>query len=411
MTEIFSIPPLDKDIFCLEIYFLNILNFVSRYGLLMAIEIVVLFVSSRESFKKYFSFLPAVFWIYFLPSICANFGLISPSVKTDQFPVNWVLPASLILLLLSADIKAILRLGRPALFMMSAGSLGIMVGMPLVFWLFKPWVGNHMWSGFGALSASWVGGSANMIAVKEAIGTPENVFVPMVVVDTIVPYVWMGFLMASSGFQWRFDRINRSDRTIIDDLSKRAAVFSSQGPHKNSIMAIILILCLAFVGAVISRFIGTHLPSVKDILSPSAWTILAASVIGILLSLTTARNLEKRGASRTGYFLLYFVLTTIGAKAHITNVSGTLILVGAGFLVVFIHAGFVLVAARIIRAPMFLAVTASQANIGGVASAPVVAEVYQPGLASVGLLLAILGNIVGTYLGILTAQFCRFLAG
>jgi uncharacterized membrane protein len=378
---------------------------------LLTIEIAVLYISSRASLKKYFSFLPPVFWIYFIPMLCSTFGLIDPKAAIYQTITSWFLPASLVLLLLSADIKAILRLGKPALLMMLAGSLGMMVGMPLVFALVKPWVGGEMWSGFGALSASWVGGSANMIAVKEAIGTPENIFAPMVVVDTVVPYVWMGFLVAASGFQWQFDRINQSDRRILDDLSARATALTQTLQKNFSWAMLVVILLIASVGAVTAREIGTHLPVIKDILSSYAWTIIVASVLGIALSLTPARTLDQHGASKIGYFLLYFVLTTIGAKANISNVGSAFILIGAGFLVVAFHAGAILLAARLLRAPMFLAAVASQANIGGVASAPIVAEVYQPGLASVGLLLAILGNIVGTYSGIITAQLCRMVAG
>lgn len=131
------------------------------------------------------------------------------------------------------------------------------------------------------------------------------------------------------------------------------------------------------------------------------------SIIGIMLSLTPARKLERSGATRTGYDLLYFVLTAIGAKASVACISSALVLIAAGMLIVAIHAAVLLVGARLIKAPMFLVAAASQANIGGVASAPIVAEIYQPGLASVGLLLAILGNIVGTWLGIACAQLCR----
>ena len=109
--------------------------------------------------------------------------------------------------------------------------------------------------------------------------------------------------------------------------------------------------------------------------------------------------------------MLYFVLTTIGAKASIVHIGSSLILIAAGFVLVLIHAGLLLLVSRWMKTPLFLAAVASQANIGGVASAPIVAEIYQPGFASVGLLLAILGNIVGTYFGILTAQLCRFVAG
>ncbi|MCB9772412.1 MAG: DUF819 family protein [Candidatus Omnitrophica bacterium] len=380
-------------------------------GILICIEVGVLNVSSQLRFKKYFSFLPPVFWIYFLPMLCSAFGLIDSRAEIYQPIMNLFLPASLVLLLLSSDIKAIIKLGKPALIMMMAGSVGIMIGIPVVFYLLKPWVGSAMWSGFGALSGSWMGGSANMIAVKEAIGTPEQVFAPMVVVDTIVPYVWMGFLVAASGLQTQFDKFNRSNCHILNELSVHAMTIKTDARMQLSLRMTFLIFVLAVICALIARFCGLQLPVIKDVLSPYAWTIIVASLMGLCLSLTPVRNLENRGASKVGYFLLYFVLTTIGAKTNIVNISSTVLLVGAGFLIVLFHAAVVLLTARIIRAPMFLAAVASQANIGGVASAPIVAEVYQPGLASVGLLLAIWGNIVGTYCGIITAQFCRFLAG
>jgi uncharacterized membrane protein len=139
------------------------------------------------------------------------------------------------------------------------------------------------------------------------------------------------------------------------------------------------------------------------------WTILLVTLAGILLSFTPVRKLELSGATRTGYDLLYFVLTAIGAKAAVASIGSALVLIGAGLLIVAVHATVLLAGARLLRAPMFLVAAASQANIGGVASAPVVAEVYHPGLASVGLLLAILGNITGTWLGIMCAQLCRLL--
>lgn len=380
-------------------------------GVLLAIETSVFLVSSQPRFKKYFSFLPPVFWIYFLPMLCSSFGFIDSKSEIYDLISKWFLPASLVLLLLSSDIRAIIKLGKPALLMMAAGSLGIMLGMPLVFWLFKGVVGQQMWSGFGALSASWIGGSANMIAVKEAIGTPQAVFTPMVVVDTVVPYVWLGFLVAASSFQWQFDRINNSDRTILDDLAARTRGLNNPLNEKSFWHFTLLIFLFALVGSWIAQSVGDRLPTVKDVFSAYAWTIIAASVLGIALSFTRARKLESYGTSRIGYFLLYFVLTTIGAKANIVNISATFVLIGAGFLVVIFHGLGLLLAARILRAPMFLVAVASQANIGGVASAPIVAQVYQPGLASVGLLLAILGNIMGTYLGIITSQLCKMVSG
>ena len=377
--------------------------------ILAAIEALVLWLSRHERTRRCFDLLPAVFWIYFLPMLAATCGLITAKSPVYGLITTWLLTASLVLLLLPVDIRAILRLGPAALAMFFIGAAGMMAGAVLSFALFKPLVGPEFWSGFGALSASWTGGSANMIAVKEALAVPDAVFAPMVIVDTVVPYLWMGILIAMVGVQGAFDRWNRADRTVLDHLGEQAAAHVASCGGKRTVAGIGLALAVAAVGSGAAHLIARELPQIKDVVSSYTWTILLVSLLGIGLSLSPARNLERSGATRTGYDLLYFVLTAIGAKASVASIGSALVLIAAGLLIVAVHADFLLIGARLLRAPMFLLAASSQACIGGVASAPVVAEVYHPGLASVGLLLAILGNIVGTWLGLVCAQLCRML--
>lgn len=376
---------------------------------LIAIEALVLWLSRHERTRRCFDLLPAVFWIYFLPMLAATFGLIATKSPVYGLITTWLLPASLVLLLLPVDIRAIMRLGPTALAIFFIGSAGIIAGTVVSFALFKSLIGPEFWSGFGALSGSWTGGSANMIAVKEALSVPDAVFAPMVIVDTVVPYLWMGLLIAMVGRQPAFDRWNRADRSILDHLGERAAGHVASQGGKRTLAAIILALAVAGVASGTAFLLARQLPQIKDVVSSYTWTIVIVSLIGIALSFSPVRNLERSGATRTGYDLLYFVLTAIGAKASVANFGSALVLIAAGLLIVAIHAVCLLVGARLLRAPLFLVAAASQANIGGVASAPVVAEVYHPGLASVGLLLAILGNITGTWLGLVCAQLCRML--
>ncbi|MBL0224587.1 MAG: DUF819 family protein [Geobacteraceae bacterium] len=376
---------------------------------LLGIEALVMGLSRHERTKCCFDKLPAVFWIYFLPMLAATCGLITPNSPVYGMITTWLLPASLVLLLLPVDMKAILRLGPTALAMFFIGAAGIIAGAVLSFALFKPLVGREFWSGFGTLSASWTGGSANMIAVKEALSVPDAVFAPMVIVDTVVPYLWMGIMIAMVGLQPAFDRWNRSDRTILDQLGEHVVQHLATCGSRRTPAGIGIALCVAFAGSGAAHLIARQLPRIQDVVTSYTWTIMVVSLIGILLSFSPLRNLERSGASRTGYDLLYFVLTAIGAKASVASIGSALVLIAAGMMIVAIHAVVLLIGARLMRAPMFLVAAASQANIGGVASAPIVAEVYHPGLASVGLLLAILGNIVGTWLGILSAQLCRMM--
>jgi len=386
-----------------------ITNPVLIVAILLAIEALVLGLSRHDRTKRWFDLLPSVFWIYFLPMLAATFGLITAKSPVYGLITTWLLPASLVLLLLPVDMKAILRLGPTALAMFFIGAAGIIVGAAFSFALFKPLIGSEFWSGFGALSVSWTGGSANMIAVKEALSVPDEVFAPMVIVDTVVPYLWMGFMIAMVGFQPAFDRWNRSERAVLDHLGEQAVKHLATCVSRRTTAGILLSLGVAFAGSAAAHMIARQLPQIRDVVNSYTWTIMIVSVFGILLSFSPVRDLERSGATRTGYDLLYFVLTAIGAKASVASIGSALVLIAAGLVIVAVHAAFSLVGARLLHAPMFLVAAASQANIGGVASAPLVAEVYHPGLASVGLLLAILGNIVGTWLGILCAQLCRML--
>ena len=376
---------------------------------LVAIEALVLGLSRHARTRRYFDHLPAVFWIYFLPMLAATFGLITSKSPVYGMITTWLLPASLVLLLLPVDLKAILRLGPTALAMYFFGAAGTMAGAVLSFALFKPLIGGEFWSGFGALSASWTGGSANMIAAKEAVSVPDAVFAPMVIVDTVVPYLWMGILIAMVGLQPAFDRWNRSDRAILDRLGEHVVKHLATHVSRRTLAGIVISLGVAFAGSAVAHLVGRQLPQIQDVVTSYTWTIMIVSMIGIALSFSPVRNLERSGATRTGYDLLYFVLTAIGAKASVASIGSAMVLIAAGLLIVAVHAAVLLIGARLLKAPMFLVAAASQANIGGVASAPLVAEVYHPGLASVGLLLAILGNIVGTWLGILCAQLCRMM--
>jgi len=378
-------------------------------AILVLIEFCVLYLSGRQRFKKYFHFIPPVFWIYAIPMLFSSLGFITAENPFYNIIASNLLPASLVLLLLSTDLKAISKLGKKALIMMLSGSVSIMVAIPAVFYLFKGMVGNRMWSGFGALSASWVGGSANMVAVKEALGVPDQVFAPMLVVDTVVPYVWMAFLIAVVGMQNIFDQKVKADSKVMEELRQHLSgrqelkkSFSTKGTS--------WIIFTAAAGVVISRICAYYLPAVENTISTYTWTIILASTLGVLLSLTPARKLEQSNSTLFGYWLLYFVLATIGAKAYIRDLNAALVLIGAGFCVIILHGLMVAAAAKIVRAPMFLAAVASQANIGGPASAPVVAAVYQPALACVGILMAVLGNLLGTYTGIITGYVCKLIA-
>lgn len=387
-----------------------ITNTVALIGCLAGIEAGILWLDRNPKTKFLFRFLPAIFWIYFTPLLLTHFGLFSAEHALYGWTIQYILPLCLILLLIPVDLPGILKLGPQALTMMLAGTAGVMAGTVIGVGLFQRLIPPGSWIGFTTVAASWMGGSSNMIAVKEAVGTPEDLFSGMIIVDALVGYTWMGLLMALSSRQESFNAWTGADRSTLENLRSRIENRAAEPDPNPSLKKCGVLILTALAGTLLARQLAGALPEIQGILSTFTWVIILVSVYGLTLSFSPLRRLDPRSANRTGNLLLYFVLTTIGAHAAVSEWKDVLLFSGIGFLIVGIHGIFLIAAAKLIRAPMFLFAAASQANIGGVASAPIVAAVYDSRLAPVGLLLAVFGNIIGTYLGITLTQICRLLA-
>ena len=384
-------------------------NPVYIISVLICIEAAILFIDSRPIGKKVFRFLPSMFWIYFVPMLANTAGLLPGEHSVYGIITRWVLPGSLVVLLLSADIRGILKLGPTALGVMAASIAGIMIGAPIVMLIYRQWLGADAWQAVGTLSGSWIGGSANMVAVKEGISTPDAVFKLLIITDTIIPYAWMGLLIVLSAHQKKFDSWNKSNTKLLDELVKHAKNNSEDKIIKYSVPGILAIAIVALAGAGGAVWASSALPAVKNVINPIAWSVIIASAIGIGLSFSPARRLQSHGSNRIGFFLLYLVLASIGAKTNLSFMGNLPIFLIAGATWMLIHAACLLLATRLLKAPMALAAAASQSCIGGPASGPVIAGIYHPDLAPVGLLMAVLGNIAGTFLGLTCAQLCRLL--
>ncbi len=373
---------------------------------LLALVLGVTILAERR--PRLFRRLPPVLAVYALPAVASGAGLIPRVSPLYGALVENLLPASLTLLFLPVQLPAILRLGPLALSTMAVSVLGILSGAIAVQLLLGSLLPERAWSGIAALSASWIGGSVNMVAVKASVGTPEAIFTQAVVVDVTVAYSWMALLMALPGQQARFDRWSRARPALLERLAELAAptVESRLVPG-----ALGLALALAAAGSALSRLAGMHLPELPGVVARLTWVVLVATALGLSLAATPARRLAERGGTRLGGILLYLVLAAIGAQADLGAVARAPAFVLAGAVWLLLHGALLaLLGGRVLRAPLALCATASQACVGGPVSAPIVAAAFRPGLASVGLLLAVLGNVLGTPLGILCGLVCRPLA-
>jgi uncharacterized membrane protein len=363
-------------------------------------------------FKRFFEITPPVIYAYFLPTISTTLGIIPQASPAYEWMTRYLLPTALVLLMITVDLKSIVRLGPMALVMVVAGSVGIILGAPIALLLFGGFLPEEAWKAFAALSGSWIGGSANMVAIAESVGTPDSLMGPIIVVDTAVGYGWMGVLLFLSTWQYLFDARIRAHTEVVEQTNRRLADIATHR-HPLEVPAAVIIVGIGFGGAAVAVALGARLPVLGDptIISHTTWAVLIVVTGGLLLSITPVSRLEEYGASKLGYTALYLLLGAIGAQADLKAVLEAPAFFAAGVVWIAVHAAILLLAAKLIRAPMFFFATASMANIGGPVSAPVVASVYHRAMAPVGLLMAVLGYVLGIYGALLCAWMLGQIAG
>ncbi len=396
------------------------------FGLLVATLGAVFWTTRSEQrfWQRFYRYVPALVLCYFLPALYNTFGLIDAGESKLYFVASrYLLPATLVLLTLAIDLPATLRLGPKALVLFFAGTLSVIIGGPLALLLWKTLapasVDPELWRGMTAIAGSWIGGAANQAAMKEVFQIEANVFGMMVAVDVLFAYLWMAVLLWMAANHQRLDQKLKADTTAITALSERMERVRLEHERIPSLADLMIMLALAFGATGLSHGLGAPLAAAftgvewaerLSLASEFFWIVVLATTFGLLLSFTRARQLEGAGASRLGTAFLYVLIATVGMQMDIAAVLTSPVLFGIGFTWITFHAVVMLVVARLIRAPTFFLAVGSQANIGGAASAPVVAAAFHPSLAPVGVLLAVLGYALGTYGGWLSGQLMRLVS-
>ncbi|MBI4313903.1 MAG: DUF819 family protein [Candidatus Omnitrophica bacterium] len=339
------------------------------------------------SFSRLFSWLPVPFWCYTLPMLLSAVGLLPRGSPLYGILSLHLLPLCLALMLLDTDFASLWRLGARAVAVMLIGSIGVVSGMGISILLWKKWLPADAWMSLGALAGSWTGGSLNMLAVKEALQMPDVLLAPIIIVDTVVAYGWMAFLLTGAGAA-------KIDAQANDPHASK----TSSRPTSD---LWIVLACAAGITWIANGFF-----------SNSVWRILFATTAALALSLTPISKISRRcNAARLGQILLLVLLTSMGARVDLKAFGQAPVFLGAGLTTLAWHALLLWMAGRLLQIPRGVLATASQANIGGVVSAPIVGAAYEKSLIAVGLLMAILGNVLGTYAGLMTATLCRRLQG
>jgi len=344
---------------------------------------------------------------------------------------RYLLPASLILLCLGIDLKGVFNLGPKALIMFFTATIGIIIGGPLALLIISyvaPQIlgadPSEIWRGLSTVAGSWIGGGANQTAMKEIFDVKDNLFGTMIVVDVVVANIWMGLLLYGAGRSEKIDRMLKADNSSITELKNSIDNYRASISKMPTTNGLFILLAVAFGGValshwgsdVITPFMKQYretLESVRlnSLMSGFFWLIVICTTIGLVLSFTSARKLEGIGASRWGSIFIYILVATIGMKMNLGEVINNLDLFAIGILWMSIHVGLLLIVAKLIKAPFFFVAVGSQANVGGAASAPIVASAFSPSLAPVGVLMAVLGYALGTYGAIICATLMQIVSG
>ena len=388
------------------------------FGILMSILgfVFITSTSKKPLWVKFYKYVPALLLCYFIPSIFNSLGIISGNNSNLYFVASrYLLPTSLALLTISIDLKEIRKLGSKALILFFTGTLGIIIGGPIAILIvlsINPALIagsdiDSVWRGLSTVAGSWIGGGANQAAMKEVFLVDNEIFSAMVAVDVIVANIWMAFLLYGAGINDKIDNWLHADSSSIDVLKNKIEAYQAQImkiPNTADTMRVLSIgfgiTAVAHFGAdLIAPWIFQNAPLLAkfSLTSKFFWLIVISTTLAVFLSFTKARELEGVGASRIGSVFIYNLVATIGMKMNILAIFDNPGLFIVGLIWMMIHAGMLISVAKFIKAPFFFMAVGSQANVGGAASAPIVASAFHPSLAPVGVLLAVLGYAMGTY--------------
>jgi len=399
--------------------------------LLVTLAAIFITSSSKHPFwEKFYTFVPSLLLCYFIPSIYNSLGIISGEVSNLYFVASrYLLPASLVLLTLSIDLKGILNLGPKALIMFLAGTTGIVIGGPLAILIvsaFSPEVvggagPDAIWRGLSTVAGSWIGGGANQTAMFEIFEPSTDLFSAMVTVDILVANLWLAFLLYGAGMSDRIDRWFKADSSAINELRIKIENYRAGIAKIPTLTDITKIVAVAFtvtalghLGAdFIAPWIEINAPALRDLSLNSKffWIIVIATTGGLFLSFTKMSKLEGAGASKFGSLFLYVLVMTIGMQMNVLAIFESPGFFVIGIIWILIHVTVLLATGYFIKAPFFFTAVGSQANVGGAASAPIVASAFHPALAPVGVLLAVFGYALGTYAAMLCTYLMQFASG
>lgn len=374
-------------------------------GVLLALSGVIVYIEQRKNYRL-FKYVPGFVLLYIGAALLNTLGVFGTSDSIDATGTavkDALLPAMILLLLFKLDLRKIIKLGPKLLLTFFVTSLSIVIGFVVAFLILKNWLDPEAWKALGALSGSWTGGSANMAAIQGILEVPENLFGHVLIVDTVIYSFWLLLMFGSVAFSERFNRWTKADvrhmefQTMEDDNEDSSMDMGS----------LMTVIAFSLFISSLANWIGGQLPELGTVVNASTWTILIVSLVGLVVAVTPLGKIA--GSSDVANIMLYIIIGIIASGSDFTSLTEAPLYLIAGIMVMIVHLVIMIVYAKLTRTELFSLAVASTANVGGVASAPVVAGAFSRHLVPVGVLFALLGAFLGTFIGLLVAQILAVL--
>lgn len=358
----------------------------------------------RYTKSKFFEYAPPIVLLYLITMIFCTLGVWDLEATKPAYSAlkNNILFAMIFLMLLRCDIRKILKLGPKMLGGFFAASISIGIGFIATYAIMHSALGSEAWKALGALCGSWMGGSGNMIAVQAAFDIGEADMAYALVVDSIDYSIWVMFLLWAINLAPKFNKWVKADTTTLDEVSKRLEEDAKANNEPITFVNIIFLLGLSLVISAVGQNFGATVSGTLTFLDKSTWTVLFITLAGLIGAVTPIGKMA--GGTELSNVMLYSVVALLASRASFLELSDAPIWILAGFMILAIHGILLLIIAKIFKLDMFTCGVASLANIGGSASAPILAGAYSGALVPVGVLMALMGYVIGTGGGIIVAN-------
>jgi len=377
-------------------------NGFTYLAVLTMIAASIVYIENKTN-HKVFAYFPAIVLIYFTVMLASTFGLWE---KTDSVTATYksvksnLLPAMIFLMLLLADMREIFKLGKKMILTFILASVSIALGFIGMFALFHTAFDTQSWKAFAALSGSWMGGTANMVAIQGALNLPDSAMGYTLLIDSIDYAIWVMILLALVPLANKFNLWTKADTSIIDEVAERLA---QKEAYKTPMdfASLFFLLGTALLVSAFSQYGASFLPT-TSFLTSTTWIVILATLIGIFFAMTPLAKIS--GSSELANIMLYLIVALIASRANFSELTQAPLYIFAGFVIIIIHVMIMIVFAKLFKLDLFSLGVASLANIGGVASAPILASAYSKALIPIGVLMAMMGYILGTLGGLMVGK-------